>query len=513
MADWYTGSVEYAAVAQYTTSHTYAAGAIVRQLAAPAVGSERCFRTSAGGTTGGSEPTWTLTKGGSTTDGGGVVWTEVTGNSTYNWSAPHARLASALAWGAAGDNFYVSDDHAETQATSLTLTFPGTSASPNLCFCVNHAGSIPPVSADLRTTGTISTAVSASAIYQTAGCFYMYGLALKSAATTSSPVLANGSAASQDQTFDSCSFVGTSGSTLNFVLGAATGNIARRVTLINTPFVFGASGNSIFIENVDFRWLNTPSAINSGASTTLFSGGSSLAFGSTVRLDGVDLSVLGSGQTIVGAISQNTTFQLNNCKLGSGVTVAATPTTRGGAETYLTISDSANTTYRQEKYAYEGTLTADTTDVRSGGASDGTTPIAWKVVTTANADAAFPFECFEIAKWNGSVGSPITVSIPIMSNATLKTSDIWPEVEYLGNGSFPISSLASGRVADLLPSTAGSNWATDSVSSWTTTGVSGPVLQTLSVTFTPQQVGYVRVRIKVAKASQTVRIDPLLQGF
>jgi hypothetical protein len=110
-------------------------------------------------------------------------------------------------------------------------------------------------------------------------------------------------------------------------------------------------------------------------------------------------------------------------------------------------------------------------------------------------------------------GSPVTVSIPVLSNAALTNADIWPEVDYLGSSGVPISTLASGRVANLLSSTSATAWPTDGTSNWTTTGIVGPVQQILSVTFTPQIAGFVRVKVKVAKPSQTVRIDPLLQGF
>jgi hypothetical protein len=96
-----------------------------------------------------------------------------------------------------------------------------------------------------------------------------------------------------------------------------------------------------------------------------------------------------------------------------------------------------------------------------------------------------------------------------MSNATLTNADVWPEVEYLGSSGSPLGFVASGGLADPLATPA--YWALDATSVWVTTGVSGPVQQTLSVAFTPQLVGYVRVRIKVAKASQTLRIDPLLR--
>ena len=96
MAIWYCNagngtSTGHYAIAQWAAGVTATVGDLRRQLAAPAVGSERVFRCTTGGTTGGAEPTWVLTKGATTADNT-AVWTEVTGNSAYGWTACHARL-------------------------------------------------------------------------------------------------------------------------------------------------------------------------------------------------------------------------------------------------------------------------------------------------------------------------------------------------------------------------------------------------------------------------------------
>jgi hypothetical protein len=43
--------------------------------------------------------------------------------------------------------------------------------------------------------------------------------------------------------------------------------------------------------------------------------------------------------------------------------------------------------------------TRESTIVRTGGATDGTTPISWKVIT-ANSTYSVPFQCPPIAIWN-----------------------------------------------------------------------------------------------------------------
>src|SRR5258708_39638600 len=74
-----------------------------------------------------------------------------------DWANAYATLTLALSGKAAGDVFYIAHDHAESTATAVTLTSPGTNANPCYFYCVNSAGSVPPASADLRTTATVTT--------------------------------------------------------------------------------------------------------------------------------------------------------------------------------------------------------------------------------------------------------------------------------------------------------------------------------------------------------------------
>src|SRR4051812_1694563 len=90
-----------------------------------------------------------------------------------DWTNAFTTLAAALTAGAAGDSFWVSEDHAETGTSAKTMTSPGTVSNPCFVYCVDHSGSVPPVSADLRTTATITT--TSTGDMTTAGSMYVYG--------------------------------------------------------------------------------------------------------------------------------------------------------------------------------------------------------------------------------------------------------------------------------------------------------------------------------------------------
>ena len=89
-----------------------------------------------------------------------------------NWGNAFATIAKALSVAAAGDTVYVSQVHAETQASAMTWTSPGTAGSLVMILCVNDAAA-PPTA--MATTATVTTTGS-SAINFGAGCAYVYGI-------------------------------------------------------------------------------------------------------------------------------------------------------------------------------------------------------------------------------------------------------------------------------------------------------------------------------------------------
>ena len=165
--------------------------------------------------------------------------------------------------------------------------------------------------------------------------------------------------------------------------------------------------------------------------------------------------------------------------------------------------DDATDTYRHEKITYMGTQIVETTAVRTGGASDGTTQISWLVSTSANPEWHFPYECLPIVIWNETVGSAITLTVEgITASAAVPTDDeVWMDVEYFGDASYPIGSTATTGKATILTTGAAG---TSSSETW----AAGANAFKLVKTITPQMKGPIIVTVKVAKVSTAYYIDP-----
>lgn len=421
-----------------------------------------------------------------------------------DWANAHTTMAAAITAAAAGDTYYVADDHAETQASSLTLTLKGTAAAPDRIICVSRAGSVPPVAADLRTTGSIST-TGATNLTIAGGVAYVYGIVFNcgNGSSASSSLIVNNGA--EFQSFEACAFNLVNTSTSSRIIVPSGAN--SRVTWSNCTASFANASQSLSMSATGGRWdwVNGPgvAAVTGTLPTSLITsnGGTRLV----VTWDGVDLSAFGSGKTLFP--SHGAKVSITNCRLGGSVTVAGAPTARAGFGIRVVGSSSASNVSRNEIYLYEGTLTTEATIVRTAGASDGTTAYSYKIVTTANAKRDFPFETFEGAIWNTATGSPKTLTVhTVTDNVTLTDAEIWLEVEYLGSSGTPVATLITDANATVL--TTAANQASDSGEAWTTTGLTTPLKQKLEVTFTPQMAGPIRWRVKVAKASTTVYVCP-----
>lgn len=419
-----------------------------------------------------------------------------------DWANAYTTLAAAFSGKAAGDVFYVSEDHVESSGSNITLGSAGSLSSPVQVLCVNHSGSVPPVAADLRTTATISTTGNASITLTSLGSYY-YGIVFTAGNSTGAPAINLLGANNSSIVLEACALrVGSTGGAA-IAIGNSGSSQACHVHLKNTTCQFAAVGQSLLITG-SLLWENTASALT-GATipSTLFT--FSAGRGGRIVCKGVDLSAVGSGKTLVGNTSGATAIDCDfiDCKIAAAVTIAAAPPAHGAIYIDAVRVGASGVNYNQYRGRYSGTLVEETTIVRTGGASNGATTISWKVVTTANSTWVFPFNCPPIAIWNSTSGSSVTVTIEGIwgGGAVPNDEDIWVEVEYLGASGSPLGSFVNDSKATILTATAGQ---TSSSETW---GGSTTKFK-LSVSFTPQQAGWIQATVKCAKASSTFYIDP-----
>lgn len=431
------------------------------------------------------------------------VYTGGSNTSPYDtWAKAATTLTTAISGSAAGDDFWVASDHAESTAGAITLSFPGTATAPNRIMSVDRAGSTPPVGADVLAGASVSSSGNTS-ITIGGSYIYMYGLTFNAGVggtTTANLTLTQGG----NRVYEACAFnIATTGASSRIINSFTD----TKTECINCTVSFGSTSQGLNITTGNFHWRNKPgSTAITGATlpTTLAPNSSTSTLGTKNVFSGLDLSALGSGKTLIAAGS--TGFDIINCKLDAAVTISGTPGFNYNPGIRVLGSGSAGIVRREEIYLYQGTLTTETTIKRTAGASDGVTAYSWKIVTTANSKRTAPFETFDGAIWNTTTGSAKTLTIhTVTDNVTLTDAEIWLEVEYLGSSATPVSTLITDANATVL--TTAANQAT-STEAWTTTGLGTPVYQKLEVTFTPQMAGLFRWKVRVAKASTTVYVCP-----
>ncbi|NIT14586.1 MAG: hypothetical protein GTN99_10200 [Candidatus Dadabacteria bacterium] len=203
---------------------------------------------------------------------------------------------------------------------------------------------------------------------------------------------------------------------------------------------------------------------------------------------------------------------MRNSKLPAswaGSFTSAAPTSPG-TEILINNVDSGDTNYKLYRETIYGTIVDETTIVKDSGASDGTTQLSWKMDGGSNPEwNFFTLITPEIVKWNETTGSSITVTVDFIHDSltALQDDEIWLEVQYLGTSGFPLSVFVDDAASDYLATPANQ---TASSSTWTTTGLTNPNEQELSVSFTPQEKGFIHAKVHLAKASYTVYVDPEL---
>jgi len=502
--NWYISSGQYTAVAQWQNAHAFGAGSIVRQLAAPAIGNERCFRTTAGGTSGGSEPVWNLGFGATTTDNT-ITWVEVTGQQAFQapapgkWAAPHARLNNAMTWGgqAEGDTYYLdAQNHAEARTDDdIKFQAPGSSWLQTQVISVSSAAGshIPPLATD-----------------------WLAGASIQAGPTGGHNIVFN----------DPSNNVGMYYNGVNFITGHQYSNGGQGDHVLEACTLGMLAGSDAIKVGAQFNFTLRNCIFNNGDATSHASaqgtvtvdGGSfsatipnptwwNVAGGGIFTLRNFDASGLGSTR-VVNLNSTGGVAFLDRCRLASNTPVIGITGNDGAQDgqmaAYVTRCQNGTDNNYHAIFRGFGNLQSSRLLYRTGGASDDSGPFGHVIQTNQNANNNqitqfyYPFEGYPLyPKWENTVGVPVTTTIFGIASGTLMptNANVWVAVEYPGATTSPLGSVTRTRPAN--SATAATTLTADTVSGWAAgatprvSGAAATIGQIFSVPSNTSQLFYV----------------------
>lgn len=494
----------------WTANGTYALG---DRVCGVAVSDYWVFECTTAGTANTAEPAWVKTAGSTTTDNT-AIWTA---RVPSTWANATFTITKATANDAPGDIIYVSNNHAESGSGPGVLAhFAGTANTPNKVLCVRDTAE-PPV--QLANTATLT---SISSWGQTVtGCAYIYGLTFipGNAAGAAGLVLGSYNIASSitAQVYESCIFRYLSTTTSSYMsIGTNTTSSAhgKLVEFINCDIKLGVTGYTSAIKiHIPFIWNGGSFEAGSATPTAgLFGIADSASHPTNTVIKNVNFSNLANSLIFCTSGYYRGDLKLINCKLPanwSGGLIGSGSTTLGsGTRVSMYNCDNLTTNYRLWIETYAGSIKSETTLVKSGGATDGTTTLSWKLASTANANEfVAPLITDDMAIWIENIGVSKTITVDILHDSVtaLTDAEIWLEIDYLGSSASPLGTPLSDKRSTVLTTPTNQS---SSTATWTTTGLSNPNKQKLELTFTPQMKGFVYARVCLAKASYTVYIDP-----
>ena len=395
----------------------------------------------------------------------------------------------------AGEDIYIAADHSEDPGANITYTFPGTAAAPNRVISATLSGPTYNKADNVQvdnSTGNFDILIQ--------GHVKLYGVSLK--------VGDDFSCKGNDQSIllDDCVIELTRTNSGVFFSGDANGQ--NILELKNTDVNFSGGGTGSVFSVADsgiFLWNGGLLSIGGTPGTQLFNGADETLH---ISVAGVDLSAETNNLIDVSDLA-DIIAEFHHCKLASSVSLTNGTINSVGTKILMSGCDdtTGNDLHRFEYIDYYGSIVHDDAIfVTTGGASEGTTPISWKMVTTANAkEFSEPLISPPIVVWVDGTGSKtFTVQCLWDSVTDIQNDEIWLEIEFLEASADTDSAFANDGLADILASPADQ---TTNATAWTETLTNDNEFA-IAVTATVNRVGPAICRVHLAKPSTTVYVDP-----
>jgi hypothetical protein len=384
--------------------------------------------TVAGAANGASDPIYPTVVGNTVNETSGLQWTcrECT-----TW-ANAAKYADYIANNrmAAGDRLLVSQAHVEAIAANLTITFPGTVATPCYFLCVDDSADPPTVlatGAAIASTGSAFLSLTASVIG--------YGISFSSSTGASGSEFRINTGV-HTQRWISCDFISPSTAAAQYRINYSGGGWNAGVTAFDgCRFKFGHTGTRLLtcgqvrMNNVSFL---------SGGSTPTSIFGPVAGAPIDVEVTNSDFSALSAGVHLVaGGSYLGIRIVIRDTKMPaswSGFLMSAAITTAGMiAEAYNV--DAGDTNYTAWTEDYSGTLRQDTGIYLSGTngmkLNGSIVPLSYKMTASSTAKYTTPKNGLWRALVN-EITSSQTATLEIIHNesANLTDDEIWLELDY-----------------------------------------------------------------------------------
>lgn len=446
-----------------------------------------------------TEPAWVATVGSTTADNT-IVYTCREAITRANSSCFEDYIINNAP---AGDNtIYMVPGHTENIVAENVLYIPATNtpATPFKVICATTAATPPTTVAE---TAVVNVTGSGSVSFRRSA--YRYGITYN---------LGSGSATNQFSSytsgeyfqlvFEKCATVmaGTSSSS-DFFFGPATSKycdikfIEHRFKLGDTFQEMRIGGNIVVIGGSVDATGAIPTALVLATSDSP----------GAIKFVGTDIASTGTwtGKALVDVSgTQRLDAFFYDCKIAASAAITAgTYSGPSGSRVKVVNSTTDTTMFRYFDECYMGKVVDEKTIVRTGGGTQGSVPVSFKMTST-NSSWAYPLE-LELFVTNETTGVAKTLTVEIVHDSTtaLTDGDIGLDVMVRNTASVASTTLIRDLKASILAVAANQETST---AGWTTTGLTNPNKQKMSVTFTPQVKGIMTVKIRLNKPSKTVYV-------